>query len=265
MRALRRIVLAATLLLGGCARPDGAMGDQREVLVFAAASLREALTEAGAAFTAETGTRVAFNYAGSNDLAHQIRAAPRADVFVSASVRWMDEVEKAGHVVAGSRHELLTNALVVVAHASSPWTAAEPCALAALPFEHAAMGDPDAVPAGTYAREWMRATDCGGRSLWDAVKDRVAPAPDVRAALGLVLSDPGVIGLVYRTDRMAFADRLKVVHEVRGGPPIRFVLARISGGAAPAEGSAFARFLAGPRAGEIFTRHGFTPVAAPPR
>jgi molybdate transport system substrate-binding protein len=234
------------------------------VTVFAAASLREAMTEAGTEFTRRTGSPVAYNFAGSNDLAHQIAAAPRGDVFLSASERWMDEVERAGRVVPGSRRDLLSNVLVVVAHREAEIAVAEPCALVAAPFAHLAMGDPDAVPAGTYARDWMRSVPCGGATLWDGVRERVAPAPDVRAALGLVLADPKVIGMVYRTDQRAYADRTKVLHEVRGGPPIRYVVARVAGGPAPAEGEALAAFLAGPEAAAIFARHGFTPAAAAP-
>ena len=142
-------------------------------------------------------------------------------------------------------------------------TLAEPCALATHPFRNLAMGDPEAVPAGTYARTWLRSVRCGGAPLWDAVQTRVAPAPDVRAALGLVLADPRVLGIVYRTDQHAFAQRTRVLLEVRGGPPIRFVLARLADGADAANAARFYDYLAGPRGTEVFRRHGFTPLPAP--
>ena len=246
----------------GAASADSTAGGG-EVLVFAAASLREAMQELGTAFEGETGTRVVFNFAGSNDLAHQIGAARGMDLFLSASEGWMDTVQNAGRLVPDTRRDLLSNTLVLVASARDSSRVAEPCALASLPFRNLAMGDPDAVPAGTYARRWMQSVDCGGRRLWDAVKDRVAPAPDVRAALGLVLADPRVIGVVYRTDQIAFAERTRVLYEVTGGPPIRYVLAQVAEGDNAAGGRRFYDYLAGARGAEAFRRHGFTPLSAP--
>jgi molybdate transport system substrate-binding protein len=245
---------------GGVAQGDSAGGG--EILVFAAASLREAMDELGTAFEKETGTRVVFNFAGSNDLAHQIGAARGMDLFLSASVGWMDTVQNRGRIVAGTRRDLLSNTLVVVAGARDTSRIAEPCALASLPFRNLALGDPDAVPAGTYARTWLRGVRCGGQPLWDAVSGRVAPAPDVRAALGLVLADPRVIGMVYRTDQIAFKDRTRVLYEVTDGPPIRYAIAQVAEGDNPAAARRFYDHLAGPVGADVFRKHGFTPLPA---
>lgn len=266
---MRRLLLlaCAAAVLAGCGRESNEQGakqaEQSELLVFAAASLREAMEELGARYQRETGTRVVFNFAGSNDLAHQIRATRGVDLFLSASNAWLDTVQSAGRTEDGSRRDLLANTLVLVGNEAGSAALAEPCALASLPFRNLAMGDPDAVPAGTYARAWLRSVTCGGRPLWDAVQARVAPAPDVRAALGLVLADPRVIGIVYRTDQLAFADRTRVLYEVSGGPPIRYALARLREGGDPAESLRFYGFLTGERAAEVFRRHGFTPLPAP--
>jgi molybdate transport system substrate-binding protein len=269
---MNKLAIAALALLAACGDGDGQKGGAAadsassasgEILVFAAASLRESMQELGTAFQQETGTRVVFNFAGSNDLAHQIGAARGMDLFLSASEAWMDTVQNAGRLVQGTRRDLLSNTLVVLANSRDTSRVAEPCALAALPFRNLAMGDPDAVPAGTYARKWMQSVQCGGRPLWDAVRDRVAPAPDVRAAVGLVLADPRVIGVAYRTDQMAFADRTRVLYEVRDGPPIRYVLAQLSEGDDPGAARRFYDFLTGPRGAEVFRRHGFDPLPAP--
>ena len=257
-------LLAIVLLAVGCAASaDAPDSEQREVVVFAAASLRDVLEELGRSFEAKTGTRVLFNLAGSNELAQQIAAAPGADLFLSASDRWMDEVEHAGRLVPGTRRDLLSNRLVVVAHARSTLKMDTPCALATLPMQHLALGDPEAVPAGTYAREWLRSVECGGRPLWDAVKDRVAPTPDVRAALGLALAEPAVPAIVYRTDQLAFAGRTRVLHEVADGPAIRYLLAQVQGGEAPEEARRFLEYLGGPEAARVFERRGFTVLPAP--
>ena len=254
----------AAVLAGGCKpkQENAAQQQNAEVLVFAAASLREALEELGAGFQRENNVRVVFNFAGSNDLAHQIAATRGPDLFLSASKGWMDTVQSAGRVVEGTRRDLLGNTLVVVGHARDTSTVAEPCALATLPFRNLALGDPEAVPAGTYARTWMQSVRCGGRPLWDAVQARVAPTPDVRAALGLVLADPRVIGIVYRTDQLAFADRTRILHQVQGGPPIRYVLARLAEGRGGQNATRFYDYLAGPTGAEVFRTHGFDPLPA---
>lgn len=265
-RPLLLLASLAAVLAGGCKpkQENAAQQQSVEVMVFAAASLREVMEELGAGFRRETDVRVVFNFAGSNDLAHQILATRGPDLFLSASTAWMDTVQGAGRVVEGSRRDLLGNTLVVVGHARDTATLAEPCALASLPFRNLAIGDPEAVPAGTYARTWMQTVQCDGKPLWDAVQARVAPAPDVRAALGLVLADPRVIGIVYRTDQLAFADRTVVLHQVRGGPPIRFVIARLAEGRAGENATRFYDYLAGPQGAEVFRKHGFDPLPAAP-
>lgn len=252
--------VAALAFAAACGRQAKAPD---EVMVFAAASLRESLEELGAAFQQQTGTRVTFNFAGSNDLAHQIEAARGMDLFLSASPAWMDTVQAAGRVAPGTRRDLLSNTLVIVANTRQTWTVAEPCAVASLPFRHLVLGDPQAVPAGIYARKWMTGVRCAGRSLWDAMQPRMAPEPDVRAAIGLVASDPDVAGMVYRTDQLAFADRTRVLYEVKDGPPIRYALARLAEGRNPGGAAAFAAYLAGADAARVFARHGFIPVAQP--
>jgi molybdate transport system substrate-binding protein len=265
----RPLLLLATFaaVLGGGCRPKQENGaaakESTEILVFAAASMREALEELGTGFQRESGVHVVFNFAGSNDLAHQILATRGPDLFLSASKAWMDTVQRAGRVMEGTRRDLLANTLVVVASARDTSTMDRPCALARLPFRNLAMGDPEAVPAGTYARTWLMSVACGDATLWDVVGARVAPAPDVRAALGLVLADPRVIGIVYRTDQIAFADRTRVLYEVqRNAPPIRYVLARLGEGRAPDAAGRFYDYLTGAHAAEVFRRHGFTPLPA---
>ncbi len=255
-----KMLLGCALLLGGCG--GRVEGEKQEVLVFAAASLRESLEELGTAFEKETGTRVVFNFAGSNDLAHQIAAARGMDIFLSASEAWMDTVQNAGRLVPETRRDLLSNTLVMVARTDARWRVDGPCALASLPFEHLSLGDPDAVPAGTYARKWMQSVRCGGRPLWDAVSARVAPAPDVRAALGVVLADPDVIGVVYRTDQLAFAQRTRVLFEVKDGPPIRYVVAQVAEGKNPEGARRFREHLAGNEAARVYAAHGFARVPA---
>jgi ABC-type molybdate transport system substrate-binding protein len=107
-----RLRLAFAALVASVAAP--ALAD--EVVVFAAASLKNALDAVAADYEAATGNTVTISYAGSNLLAKQIIDGAPADIFVSAAETWMDEVEKAGLVVDGTRRDLLGNTLVLVAH-----------------------------------------------------------------------------------------------------------------------------------------------------
>ena len=233
-----------------------------EVVIFAAASLLEVLEEVGVAFEGETGTKVVFNMAGSNVLAQQILAAPQADIFLSASAQWMDAVDGAGRLAEGSRRDLLANALVVIGQASSVWQVSSPCDLATLPLDYVAMGDPEAVPAGQYAKAWLRAQTCDGVSLWAQLESQVVPTPDVRAALSLVRADPDQLGIVYATDARVYAQDLKVLWAVPAaeGPPIRYVLARLAESPNPESAQQFYSFVTGEAARRIFAQHGFEPL-----
>jgi len=258
-------VLIFGVALAWLMRPIGSSPPPPQgVMVFAAASLRDVMHDVGSAFTIERGTgaeRVHFNIAGSNVLAQQIVAAAQADLFVSANEHWLDHVDRAGRVVDGTRKAILSNRLVVVAHKTTSWKVDEPTDLSRLPFEHLSLGNPDAVPAGRYAKQFLEAAALDDGTLWDAVSDRVAPAPDVRAALALVESDPSVLGIVYRTDATA-SDDVRILYEIPESdiPPVRYAVARIYRPDAPAGAQAFYEFLFSDPAQELFAERGFIPI-----
>src|SRR5438552_3042680 len=156
-------------------------GRAEEVLVFGAASLTESLQEIGQAFESRTGAAVRFSFGASSDLARQIQAGAPADVFFSADTAKMDALEKAGLVRRADRREFLSNQLVVVVSGASSRRIAGPKDLAMLP--RLALADPEAVPAGIYARKWLEA-----EGVWAEVKSKVVPTLDVRAALAAVES-----------------------------------------------------------------------------
>jgi molybdate transport system substrate-binding protein len=221
-----------------------------EVVVFAAASLTDALAEIGKEFEARSGARLVFSFAGSNDLARQIRAGAPADVFVSASVERMDEVERAGLVRAGDRVDLLSNSLVVVVPSGSSLVVKAPEDL--LRARRLALGDPEAVPAGIYARQWLE-----GRGLWAALRERVVPTLDVRAALFAVESRAVDAGIVYRTD-VALSKRVRVAFDVpaREVPRIVYAAALLASSRRPSA-RAFFEDLRSPSARAVFERLGF--------
>jgi molybdate transport system substrate-binding protein len=209
---------------------------------------------------------VALSAAGSNVLAQQIKAGAPADVFVSADARWVDELVGAGALDPAYRRELLTNRLVVVARRGAGFSLSSLEEIGGLPFRHLSLADPDAVPAGRYARSLLEQTSTPAGTAWGEVADRVAPAPDVRAALELVAAQTNVVGIVYRSDvagsrgsERGVEVLLEIDREL--DPPIRYVaaLARRDTGLAPGS-TAFLDFLSSDEGRAIFQRHGFLPL-----
>ncbi len=256
-RATALLALLSTLFLSGCGRSDS----ERPVLtVFAAASLADAAEEIARSFEAEHSAEIVHNFASSGALAQQLIHASRADVFLSASIKWMDALEQAGRLVPGSRGVFLSNQLVVVAPAGGAFAADGPERLCEMEFGYLCIGDPAHVPAGRYAKEWLEEVECGeGGSLWDAVEARVNPAPDVRAALFMVARSRDMLGIVYATDLKAQADALRAIHLVppEEGPGIDYGAGQLIDSASPDLARAYLDFLESEAAGEIFKRHGF--------
>ena len=223
-----------------------------EVVVFAAASLKTALDVVAADFEAETGHNVVISYAGSNALAKQIIDGAPADIYISAAVNWMDEVEKAGLVAA--RHDVLGNTLVLVAHG-----AAEPVQIAAgfdlaglLGDGKLAMAMVSSVPAGQYGKAALESL-----GVWAAVEPAVAQSENVRAALALVSAGEAPYGIVYASDAVA-EPGVSVVAQFPAGshPEIRYPAALLTG-ATDAADRAFYDALRSDAADAIFVAQGF--------
>jgi molybdate transport system substrate-binding protein len=246
---LRQFLLAAIVVL----LPAAAAA---EITVFAAASLKTAFDELVPLYEHASGEDVTVAFAGSSALARQIEAGAPADLFISANVGWMDELEAASLILPESRTDLLGNTLVLVApdgEAPDLRIGPDMQLSAALGQGRLAMALVEAVPAGIYGRAALVSLH-----QWEAVAHRVAQADNVRAALALVATGAAPLGIVYATD--AIADpRVSVVgaFPASSHPPIVYPAALLAEGRVEAAG-AFLEWLSGPRAGEIFAAAGFT-------
>jgi len=244
---------------GAPASPAGqaaAPGSSRagSLLVFAAASLTDALQQIDGAFSAQTGIAVEASFAASSVLAKQIEAGAPAQVFLSADREWMDYLEQRGRLQGGSRRDLLGNELVLIAPADSALQlkiAPHFALLAALGDGRLATGDPDSVPAGLYARAAL--TRLG---VWPQVADRLVRAENVRAALMYVARGEAPLGIVYQTDARA-EGRVRVidVFPTDSHPPIAYPLALTAG--AGADAARYAAFLTSAAARDVFVGRGF--------
>ncbi len=226
-------------------------------LVFAAASLKDAIEAINAAWAQRGGQAVA-SLASSSALARQIDNGAPAQVFVSADLDWMDYLEKRGRLQPGTRRNLLANRLVLIAPADSTLkaTIAPGFALARMlgPDRRLALGDPQHVPAGKYAKAALVTL-----GVWDSVAPRVAAAENVRAALALVARGEAPLGIVYATDARA-EPRVRILATFGEGlhPPIVYPVALVRG-AKPAA-AAYVEFLSTAEAKSLLMRFGFTPL-----
>jgi molybdate transport system substrate-binding protein len=257
----RRLFFASWILgvpLAAAAAAPQAAQPAVELRLYAAASLRDVVGELAPALEGATGVRLVTNFAASSDLARQIVAAHRADLFFSADEAWMDHLAAAGLVDAPSRGSPIGNRLAVVVPFDSALTIARAADLAAPAVRRLALANPEAVPAGRYARAWLEQA-----GVWEGLAPRVVPALDVRAALAAVASGGVDAGVVYTTDAASTA-RVRVALEVPAAeaPVIRYALAALAGRPQLAVARAAVTWLTGADAARIFARHGF--VVGPP-
>ena len=227
-----------------------------EIQVAAAASLADALKEIGAAYTAATGDKPVFNLGASSNLARQIEEGAPIDVFLSADEAKMDALTKKNLVASNTRRVLLQNSLVVVVSNDSSLKIEAPAALASEVIKRLAVGEPQTVPAGIYAREFL--TRAG---LWEKVQARVLPCDNVRAALAAVESGNAEAGIVYKTDA-GISKKVRVAYEVPAAqsPVITYPGAVMSASKQPEAAKKFLDYLASDAARRVFEKFGFRPA-----
>ncbi|MCX8996346.1 molybdate ABC transporter substrate-binding protein [Rhizobiaceae bacterium BDR2-2] len=230
-----------------------------KVTVFAAASLKDVLTAISDDWKAETGNDVVLSFAGSSALAKQIGEGAPADVFISADLDWMDNVEQQDLLKEGTRFSLLANRIVLVAPADS--TAALTIApgfdlAGTLGDEKLAMANTDSVPAGKYGKAALEKL-----GVWDAVAPKVAQAENVRAALLLVARGEAPLGIVYETDAKV-DPQVKIVDRFPEDThaPIIYPAAVLKDASSPVA-TAFLDALKTDKAKEAFEAAGFTVLA----
>ena len=243
------LTLAAALL----AAPASA----QPLTVSAASSLADVMADVGRAWAAAGGTGIQVNAGGSNVLARQVAQGARVDVFVSADHAQMDAAAASGRLVAGSVRDLLSNTLVVVVPERAVLGTLTPADLASTRVTRVALGNPQSVPAGVYARQWLERA-----GLWAAVSPKVVPTLTVRAALAAVRAGRVDAGVVFATDARTAPD-VVVAYRVPAAdvPPIRYPAAVVRG-PREAEAARFLQFLASPAARAIFEAAGFLTVDA---
>lgn len=222
-----------------------------ELFVSAAASLTDAMKEISAHFEKGSGTKVTLNFGASSALARQMEEGAPVDVFVSADEAQMDRVAKL--LAPGTRQDLLTNTLVIIARKDSDVRVEKLSDLTNPKIGRIAIADPKAVPAGVYAHEVL--TKAG---LWEKIESNIVPAENVRATLAVVESGNAGAGFVYKTDALV-SSKVRIVMEIPAeiAPKIVYPMAILQNTAHRETATRFLAFLKSPEAAEVFQRAGF--------
>lgn len=241
MRQLLIFILALSLWA------SQSTADPARTTVFSAASLSGVLQDISRAYNGE----LALSFGGSGRMARQVAAGAPVDLLVLAHPIWLEWLTGQDHISISKTAIIASNSLALIGPAGT-----QPMVPQDIPERlgdgRLAMGQRNAVPAGSYARDWLQSED-----LWQQLQSRLAETDNVRAALALVARQETPLGIVYATDALA-EPRVRVLYEVptTRHAPIHYLAIALS-----PNGAALLDFLTGRKATEIFAAHGF---GAPP-
>jgi molybdate transport system substrate-binding protein len=256
-----RLFAALSVIAAIACAPQPATA-QDSIIIFAAASLKNALDDTNAAFTRATGVKVVSSYAASSALAKQIESGAPADVFVSADLKWMDYVAEHKLIKPDTRINLLGNKLVLIAPKDSKLDKVE----IAKGFDIAkiagdgriAVADVKAVPAGLYAKAALESL-----GAWATAEPRLAMAENVRATLAFVARGETPIGIVYETDAKVEPNvKIVGVFPESSHPPVIYPVAATASGGNPAT-PRYLGFLRAGGAKAILEKYGFSFLLKP--
>jgi molybdate transport system substrate-binding protein len=222
-----------------------------ELRVFAAASLTDALKEIAPEYEKSAGDELVLNLGASSTLVRQIQEGAPADLFLSADEEKMNGLEKRKLLLPGTRKSVLSNTLVVVVPVDSSLKIAGPADLATV--RALALAEPQTVPAGIYAKEYLKS-----KGLWSKVIDRVVPTENVRAALAAVESGNVDAGIVYKTDAR-ISKKVKIAYEVpkAESPKISYPFAVLAASERKEAARKLLGYLHSPPALAVFRKYGF--------
>jgi len=250
----RRLLFVSALVTA--AADASGQGSSRQVVVSAAVSLTEVLQQLAPMYQARTGERVVLNLGSSNTLARQISFGAGVDIFISADEAQMNAV--AARIDPASRVELLSNQLAIAVPDDRPRAMTSARGLLDPAIRRVAIGDPAAVPAGVYAKQYLQML-----GIWSELTTKIVPSGSVRLALAAVESGAADAAIVYRTDvATATHAREAFVVPASEGPRIVYPAALVRSGSNPDGARRLLAFLRSPEATAVFTRAGFLAPSA---
>jgi molybdate transport system substrate-binding protein len=229
-------------------------GSTKDITVSAAISLKNAFEEIGRLHEAQSGTKCIFNFGASGDLAKQIAGGAPVDVFASAAQKDMDDVDKQGHIVAGTRADFAANSVVLIVPAGTKTSLKSFEGLTAADIMKIAVGNPKSVPAGRYAEEVF-----GFYQMLSSIKDKLIYAENVRQVLDYVVRGEVDAGIVYATDAAARSKEIKIIAAApeTSHKPVVYPIAVVKGTKSEADAKAFITLVVSPEGKKILQKYGF--------
>ncbi|MVP00253.1 molybdate ABC transporter substrate-binding protein [Paenibacillus lutrae] len=269
LRAMRSLVWVLLLILGACSNANSAAEDQSasgsggqspaakvELIVSAAASLRESMEEIGAIYMNQhSHINIFFNFASTGSLQKQIEQGAPADIFLAAGTSQMEALIDKKYIDPSHSKVLLTNELVLITSRTGAAELNLPEDLTNPAVTRIAIGDPKTVPAGSYAQRVM-----SGAGLWESVQDKLVLAKDVRQVLAYVETGNADAGFVYKTDAL-YSDKVRLI-ELKGPAAkdikIEYPAGIVANSSHREEAATFYSFLLGKEAEAVYVKNGFT-------
>jgi len=263
------LLMSVLLLLAACSSNSASPSadasssqpaQQVELTISAAASLTDALQALQPTFEADhPGLKLVFNFGASGTLQQQIEQGAPADLFLSAANKNMQALVDKGLIDEAHRANLLTNTLVAVVPKDGAIAMSSFADLSQSGIQHIAVGIPESVPAGAYAKEALE-----NAKLWDALQAKIVQAKDVRQVLQYVETGNADVGFVYKTDAFS-SDKTAIAFEVDPAThtPIEYPMGIVKESKHPEEAAALFAYLQSKAALDVFANYGFsTPAAA---
>lgn len=256
-------ILLCGLILGitGCSNSDQKTQNSSqslepvELTVSAAISMKDALAELQKSYeSSHPGIKISYNLGSSGSLQKQIEEGAPVDLFISAAVKQMDQLESKNLLQKDSRKNLVGNALVIIVPKNSNLNVTKYEDLTQAGIKKVAIGETESVPAGQYAKQVL--TKIG---LWDSLKEKLVQGKNVRAVLTYVETGNAEAGIVYKTDAAA-SEQVKIVAAAPQGShePIIYPAAIVGAAKHSKEAQEFLNYLASPEGQAVFLKYGFT-------
>ncbi|PYY30825.1 Molybdenum ABC transporter periplasmic molybdate-binding protein [Paenibacillus illinoisensis] len=226
-----------------------------ELTISAAASLTDAMKEIETNYElAHPYIELNFNFGASGALQQQIEQGAPADIFVSAATKNMNALVDENLIASADQKNLLQNSLVTIIPAGSENAVSNEQDLTADSVKTVAIGIPESVPAGTYAKEALT-----NASLWDQLESKLVQGKDVRQVLQYVETGNADAGFVYKTDALT-SDQVKIAFEVdkNSYTPANYPVGIIEGTKHRTEAEQFYAYLQTPEVLDVFAKYGFS-------
>ena len=249
------IVVICLVVMAICETSFGFAAEQQELIVSAAASLTNALTEIGTAFEEAEEVKIVFNFAASGELLKQMEQGAPVDVFASANLKFMDDAEAKKLIDPATRKNFAQNSLVLIIPADSKTPIKTVEDVAAAEVQRIAIGDPASVPAGQYAKESLE-----GYGVWEKVVERFVYGNSVRQVLDYVRRSEVEAGIVFSTDAALEKETVKTVATLDHHAQILYPIAVTTLTEKKDAAARFVEFVVGDAGKAILEKYGFVPV-----